>query len=49
MAMGRQDGFLNGRRGGSGDVKHRRPASLAGSSEKLSSWRKITRSVHGPH
>lgn len=38
VVMGRQDGFLNGRRGGSGDVKRRRPASLARSSEKLSSW-----------
>lgn len=33
VAMGRQDGFLNGRHGGSGDVKSHGPASLARSSE----------------
>lgn len=37
VVMGMQGGSLNGRRGGSGDVKRRRPASLARSSAKLSS------------
>lgn len=38
MATGRQAGFLNGGCGGSGDVKRRRPASLAASAEEPRSW-----------